>query len=78
MNDAKTISLDEAVKAVRKLPADTQAALASELMERVEDVSTPDRPDDRQALIKDRLAKPLKAVSRDEFMAMLRQYNPVL
>ena len=78
MNNAKTISLDEAVKAVRRLPEDTQAALASELMERVEDVSTPDRPDDRQALIKDRLSKPLKVVSRDEFMAMLRQYNPAL
>jgi hypothetical protein len=78
MNNSKTISLDEAVKAARRLPADTQVALASELMERVEDVSTPDRPHDRQALIKDRLEKPLKAVSRDEFMAMLRQYNPAL
>jgi len=78
MNNAKTISLDEAVNAARRLPAETQAALASELMERVEDVSTPDRPNDRQALIKDRLANPLKAVSRDEFMTMLRQYNPAL
>jgi len=78
MSNAKTISLDEAVKAARRLPADTQTALASELMERVEDVSTPDRPSERQALIKDRLAKPLEAISRDEFLAMLRQYNPAL
>ena len=78
MSNSKTISLDEAVKAARRLPTDTQAALASELMERVEDVSTPDRPSECQALIKDRLAKPLKAISRDEFMTMLRQYNPAL
>ena len=78
MNNAKTITLDDAVKAARLLPTDTQAALANELMEQVEDLSTPDRPADRQKIIKDRLAKPLKAISRDEFMAMLRQYNPSL
>ncbi len=78
MKNAKTITLDEAVEAAQKLPIDTQAALANELMEHVEDLSTPDRPHERQNLIKDRLAKPLKAISRDELMAMLRQYNPVL
>ena len=72
MNTTKTITLDEAIKAARELPADTQEALASELMEHVEDLSTPDRSDDRQEIIKDRLAKPLKAISRDELMAMLR------
>jgi len=78
MTNTKTITLDEAVEAARKLPNDTQAALASELMERIEDVSTIERPSDRQKVIKDRLAKPFKAISRDEFMAMLRQYNPTL
>lgn len=78
MSNAKTITLDEAVKAAQKLPIDTQAALANELMEHVEDLSTSDRPGERQNLIKDRLAKPLKAISRDKLMAMLRQYNPAL
>jgi len=78
MSNAKTITLDEAVKIARGLPADTQAALANELMEQVEDLSTPDRPDDRQKIIKDRLTKPLKAISRDDFMVMLRLYNPSL
>jgi hypothetical protein len=47
-------------------------------MEHVQDMSAPDRPADRQDLIKDRLAKPLKAISRDELMSMLWQYNPAL
>ncbi len=78
MNNTKTITLDEAVEAARQLPAGTQVELATELMERVEDVSTPDRPAERQELIKDRLSKPLEAISRDQLMAMLRQYNPAL
>ena len=76
MSKANTITLDEAVKIARKLPVDTQAALANELMEHVQDMSPPDRPADRQNLIKDRLAKPLKAITRDELMSMLRRYNP--
>ena len=76
MSNTKTVTLDEAIQAARKLPKDTQAALASELMEHVEDLSTPDRPSERQELIKNRLARPLKAISRDQLMAMLRRYNP--
>jgi hypothetical protein len=78
MSKANTITLDEAVKIARRMPVDTQAALASELMEHVQESSKPDRPADRQDLIKDRRAKPLKAISRDELMSMLRQYNPAL
>ena len=78
MSNANTITLDEAVEAAQKLPIDAQAALANALMQHVEDLSTPARPHERQKLIKDRLAKPLKAISRDELMAMLRQYNPAL
>lgn len=78
MSNSKTTTLDEAIAAARKLPADTQAAVAAELMECVEDLSAPDRQQDRHDIIKERLAKPLEAISRDEFMAMLRQYNPGL
>ena len=74
----KTTSLDTAVAAARRLPDETQEALARELMERVEDFSTPDRPADRQSIIKERLAKPLEAISRDDLMVILRQYNPAL
>ncbi len=38
MSNTKTVTLDEAIKAARKLPKDTQTALASELMEHVEDL----------------------------------------
>ena len=76
MSKANTITLDEAVKIARRLPVDTQAALANELMNHVQDMLPPDRPDDRQNLIKNRLSKPLKAISRDELMSMLRRYNP--
>ena len=78
MNKMKIVTLDDAVLAARKLPSDAQMAVARELMEQVEDFSTPDRSADRQQAIKDRLGKPLRAISRDELMAMLRQYNPAV
>ena len=78
MDNSKTITLDDAIKAARQLPEDTQTALADELMAQVEDLSTPGRPSDRQKIIKGRLANPLKAVSREAFMGMLRHYNPSL
>lgn len=72
------ISLDDVVKAAKKLPAETQEAVAAELMEYVEDLSIPDRPRARQAIIEERLERPLKPISRDQLMAMLRHYNPAL
>ncbi len=78
MSSTKTITLDEAIEAARQLPAETQPAVAAELMEYVEDLSTPHRPEDRRHIIKERLANPLEAISRDQLMAMLRQYNPAL
>lgn len=78
MSNGKTITLDDAVEAARRLPESAQTELAVELMERVEDISTPERPEDRQFLIKERLSKPLEAISRDELMALLRRYNPAL
>lgn len=76
MSKTKDITLDEAVRAARQLPEQAQRELAAELMEHVEDVSRPGRPAERHALIKERLGRPLRAVSRDELTAMLRQYNP--
>ncbi|PIW29818.1 MAG: hypothetical protein COW30_03940 [Rhodospirillales bacterium CG15_BIG_FIL_POST_REV_8_21_14_020_66_15] len=72
------VTLDDAVSAARKLPSDAQAAIARELMEQVEDFSTPERSAERQKIIKDRLSKPLRAISRDELTAMLRRYNPAI
>ena len=71
-----SITLDQAVAAARELSEDAQAELAAELMQRVEDISVPDRSPARQALIRDRLSKPLAAISRDDLTAMLRRYNP--
>ena len=78
MRKSNFITLNDAVSAARKLPEDTQVAIARELMEQVEDFSTPDRPADRQEIIRERLSKPLRAVSRDELTAMLRKYSPAL
>lgn len=78
MSKAKFVSLEDAVAAARKLPSESQTAIARELMEQVEDFSTPERPAARQAIIKDRVSKPLRAVSRDELTAMLRKYNPAV
>ena len=78
MSNTKTISLDEAVEAARELPAETQAALASELMERVEDYQTPGLTPEQQKIVKERLAMPREHVSREDFLAMLRRYNPAL
>jgi hypothetical protein len=76
--NSKTVTLDKAVEAARKLSPEAQEALARELLERVEDFSAPERSPERQAIIEDRLSRPLKEVSRDDLMAMLRQYNPAL
>ncbi len=55
--------------------AAAQEALAKELLDRVADYQTPDRPAQRQQIIQERLAKPLRAVSRDEVMQLLLQKN---
>ncbi len=74
--DEKT--LDQAVAATRELPEDVQTMVAHEVFEMIEDISVPPRSPEDQAEIKKRLAQPRQAVSRDDFMAMLRQYNPAL
>lgn len=78
MSKTKTVTLNDAVSAARKLPPESQEAIARELMEQVEDFSTPERPAERQEIIKERLSTPLRAVSRDELTSMLRRYNPAV
>ena len=73
-----TPTLDDAVQAARSLSAEAQDVLAMEIMESIEDLNPPERPTDRQAVIIDRLSRPLAAISRDELMTILRQYNPAL
>jgi hypothetical protein len=78
MSKTTTPTLDEAVEAVRKLPEETQSAIAHELMHWVDHLTTPTRDPERQAIIAERMRKPLETVSRDAFMTMLRKYNPAL
>lgn len=78
MSKTETTLLDIAFRAICKLPESAQEAIAHEVMEQVEDFSTPDRSPERQAIIKERMSKPRDFVSRDDFMTMLRQYNPSL
>lgn len=78
MSSTRTTTLDEAIAAVQSLPEEAQTALAEELLAMVEDYSMPERPAKEQEIIKQRLKGPRKAVSRVDFMSMLRQYNPAL
>ncbi len=71
MSNGKTETPNEAVAAAQRLPEVSKA----ELMERVGDVYMPDRPEDFQELIKERLAKPRTLIARDDFLAMLRRYQ---
>jgi len=78
MNEQKTVTLDDAVSAARDLPDAVQEALAREMLDRIADFQTPDRPPARQQIIQERLARPLSAISRDDLMKMLREYDPDL
>lgn len=78
MSSQKAISLDEAIQAARDLPQEAQAALAKILMDEIEDFAVPYRSHEHQVHIRQRSQQPLKAISRNELMAMLRQYNPAL
>ena len=77
MNRPHKTTLDEAVAAARALPEAAQELIAAEIMESVEDLTPSKRSPERQAIIKDRLAKPLKTVSREELTAMLRKYDSI-
>ncbi len=74
--DEKT--LDKAVAATRELPEDVQTMVAHEVFDMIEDISVTPRSPADQDEIKKRLNQLRQAVSRDDFMAMLRQYNPFL
>lgn len=78
MSKTDTKTLDEAVAATRELHEDVQSMVAHEVFEMIEDISVPPRSPEDQAEIKRRLTQPRQAVTRDELMAMLRQYNPAL
>lgn len=72
------MTMDEAIEAVQRLPEDAQAMLAEELVALVEDYESPGLTDEQRRIVKERLAKPRTSVSRDDFLAMLRRYNPAL
>lgn len=78
MSNSKTVTLHEAIAAVRKLPEDEQTALAEELVALVEDYQTPGLTDTQRDIVAKRLAEPRSHVPRDDFLAMLRRYNPAL
>jgi len=78
MTKSENITLEKAVEAARNLPDEAQRELASEMMEWVEEYSTPGRPKTRQDIIRERMSKSLKSISRDDHIKMLRKYNPAL
>ena len=78
MSHAKTVTLDDAMTAVRRLPEDAQTALAEELLALVEDYQTSGLMDAQCDIVAKRLAQPRKHVAPGDFLAMLRRYNPAL
>ena len=78
MSNTKTVTMDEAIRAVQRLPEDAQAVLAEELVALVEDYESPGLTDEQRRIVNERLAKPRALVARGDFLAMLRRYNPTL
>lgn len=76
MNKTGTSTLDRAVAAIRELPGEAQEAMAHIIMEHAQGFVLPTRDPEHQALVEERLSKPLKFVSRKEFLATLRRFNP--
>ena len=72
----KSTALDQAIEAARALPEAAQDLLAHEIMDCISDLEAPSRSQERQAIIKERLSKPLNTISHDEIMSILRRYDP--
>jgi t-SNARE complex subunit (syntaxin) len=73
-----TEKLDEAVRAVRELPAAAQEAIAHELLERVSDYSSSHMNDDQRTEVKRRLAKARQHATDEEVQAVFHRYSPVV
>lgn len=78
MSKNKIPTLDEAVEAVRTLPQGSQDAIVQELVAMVEDYQAPGLTDAQRDIVTKRLAEPRSHIPRDDFLAMLRRYNPAL
>ncbi|MCP4936210.1 MAG: hypothetical protein GY927_18905 [bacterium] len=78
MSITKTFSLEDVIAAMRTLPDQSQQDLASEIMERVDDISNSRLTDEQREIIKERISQPREHVSRDDVHAMLRKFNPAL
>ena len=78
MSITKTFSLEDVIAAMRTLPDQSQQDLASEIMERVDDISNSRLTDEQKDIVKERMSKPREHVSRDDVHAMLRKFNPAL
>ena len=78
MSITKTFSLEDEIAAMRTLPDQSQQDLASEIMERVDDISNSRLTDEQREIIKERMSQPREHVSRDDVHATLRKFNPAL
>ena len=78
MSRSKTITLKEAMEAAQTLPEEARPALAEEVVALVEDDHAPGLTDTQREFVKKRLAEPSKHVAREDFLEMLRRYNPTL
>ena len=78
MSITKTFSLEDVIAAMRTLPDQSQQDLASEIMERVDDISNSKLTDEQREIITERMNQPREHVSRDDIHTMLRKFNPTL
>jgi hypothetical protein len=71
-------TLEDALKAAKVLPEEMQFELAEELVALVEDYQTPGLTPEQKKVVKERLSMPRTHILREDFLAMLRRYNPTL
>ena len=78
MSTTKTVTIEDALKAAKTLPDDAQSELAQELVALVEDYRASGLTSEQREIVRKRLADPRTHVSRSDFLAMLRRYNPAV
>ena len=79
MNTRPTPTLDEAVEAVKKLPAAEQTVIAQEILAMAkEGVLPPARSAEDQAIIAERMSRQRTYVPADQITALLQRYNPAV
>lgn len=75
MEQQSSLTLDDALIALRQLPEAAQSVIAAEILERVAEFSEPHLNSDQRAEIKQRLAGPRRIVDDGEMQTFFARYG---